>query len=121
MPAPTVLKGESSNGNSPASSPASAAGWVFPQLGDQPAAQPSGPPTPTPPVQRLVIIGLISGAKGPTSLLSLTPPCPSSAGLAQRGGLEMSRAARASGQRGFPFPVFFVVVAFLFFEKLVIY
>ena len=53
-------------------------------------------------------------------LLEEPPPHPSSAGLAQRGGPEMSRAARASEQRGFLFPVFFVVVA-VFFEKLVIY
>ena len=119
MPAPTVLKGESSNGTArlpplPLQLAGSPLGLVTSLL-----PQPLGPPTVTPPIQRLVIIGIKSGEKGPTAVLSLTPPHPSSAGLAQRGGPEMSRAARASEQRGFLFPVFFVVVA-VFFEKLVI-
>lgn len=118
MPAPTVLKGESPDGTArlpslPLQLAGSSLGLVTSLL-----PQPLGPPTLTPPVQRLVIIGIMTGTKGSTAVLSLTPPHPSSASQAQRGGPEMSRAARASGQRASSFLSFLLLLLFFSLKNL---
>ena len=71
-----------------------------------------GPPTLTPPVQRLLVTVITSGLKGPTTNFSLMRPLPSPGGLAQRAGpLDEWRSCQGSGTEGLPPSCFFVVVA----------